>query len=256
MRFEMNAMPFEVIPAIDLRGGKCVRLFQGDYARETVYSDDPVGVARRFAEAGVPRIHVVDLDGAAAGKPVNAAIVQAIASGVTTPIETGGGLRSLAAIETMLRAGATRVILGTAAAEDEDLVREAVRQHGEAIAVGVDARAGMVATHGWRQGGTIPTTALMQRMYALGVRRFIYTDIARDGALEGPNLTAIREAMAATPAAVIASGGVSSLADVRALMALGVEGAIIGKAVYTGAVDVRQAVTLARGGEEQAGHGT
>lgn len=245
MPSELNPMPFEVIPAIDLRGGKCVRLFQGDYARETVYSDDPVGMARRFAAAGAPRIHVVDLDGAATGTPVNATIVQAIAADVATPIETGGGLRSLEAIETMLRAGATRVILGTAAAENEDLVRQAVSQYGDAIAVGVDARAGMVATHGWRQGGTLRATALMQRMYALGVRRFIYTDIARDGALEGPNLSALREAMSATPAAIIASGGVSSLDDVRALMGLGVEGAIIGKAVYTGAVDVREAVTLA-----------
>ena len=238
-------MGFEVIPAIDLRGGRCVRLYQGDFAKETVFSNDPVGVARRWEAAGAPRIHVVDLDGAASGRPVNTSIVEAIAGAVSIPIQVGGGLRTIEAIELLLARGAQRVVLGTSAAEDPALVGEAAQRFGEAIVVGVDARDGLVATHGWVKAQAISAVDLIKRMEALDVRRFVYTDIARDGALTGPAVDSIGDLLASTGAAIIASGGVSSLADLEQLAGLGIEGAIVGRAVYTGDVDLRRAVAMA-----------
>lgn len=238
-------MGFEVIPAIDLRGGRCVRLYQGDFAKETVFSNDPVGVARRWEAAGAPRIHVVDLDGAASGRPVNTSIVEAIAGAVSIPIQAGGGLRTIEAIELLLARGAQRVVLGTSAAEDPALVGEAAQRFGEAIVVGVDARDGLVATHGWVKAQAISAVDLIKRMEALDVRRFVYTDIARDGALTGPAVDSICDLLASTGAAIIASGGVSSLADLEQLAGLGIEGAIVGRAVYTGDVDLRRAVAMA-----------
>lgn len=238
-------MGFEVIPAIDLRGGRCVRLYQGDFAKETVFSNDPVGVARRWEAAGAPRIHVVDLDGAASGRPVNTSIVEAIAGAVSIPIQAGGGLRTIEAIELLLARGAQRVVLGTSAAEDPALVGEAAQRFGEAIVVGVDARDGLVATHGWVKAQAISAVDLIKRMEALDVRRFVYTDIARDGALTGPAVDSIGDLLASTGAAIIASGGVSSLADLEQLAGLGIEGAIVGRAVYTGDVDLRRAVAMA-----------
>ena len=238
-------MGFEVIPAIDLRGGRCVRLYQGDFAKETVFSNDPVGVARRWEAAGAPRIHVVDLDGAASGRPVNTSIVEAIAGAVSIPIQVGGGLRTIEAIELLLARGAQRVVLGTSAAEDPALVGLAAQRFGEAIVVGVDARDGLVATHGWVKAQAISAVDLIKRMEALDVRRFVYTDIARDGALTGPAVDSIGDLLASTGAAIIASGGVSSLADLEQLAGLGIEGAIVGRAVYTGDVDLRRAVAMA-----------
>ena len=238
-------MGFEVIPAIDLRGGRCVRLYQGDFAKETVFSNDPVGVARRWEAAGAPRIHVVDLDGAASGSPVNTSIVEAIAGAVSIPIQVGGGLRTIEAIELLLARGAQRVVLGTSAAEDPALVGEAAQRFGEAIVVGVDARDGLVATHGWVKAQAISAVDLIKRMEALDVRRFVYTDIVRDGALTGPAVDSIGDLLASTGAAIIASGGVSSLADLEQLAGLGIEGAIVGRAVYTGDVDLRRAVAMA-----------
>ena len=238
-------MGFEVIPAIDLRGGRCVRLYQGDFAKETVFSNDPVGVARRWEAAGAPRIHVVDLDGAASGRPVNTSIVEAIAGAVSIPIQVGGGLRTIEAIELLLARGAQRVVLGTSAAEDPALVGEAAQRFGEAIVVGVDARDGLVATHGWVKAQAISAVDLIKRMEALDVRRFVYTDIARDGALTGPAVDSIGDLLASTGAAIIASGGVSSLADLEQLAGLGIEGAIVGRAIYTGDVDLRRAVAMA-----------
>ncbi len=238
-------MGFEVIPVIDLRGGRCVRLYQGDFAKETVFSNDPVGVARRWEAAGAPRIHVVDLDGAASGRPVNTSIVEAIAAAVSIPIQAGGGLRTIEAIELLLARGVQRVVLGTSAAEDPALVGEAAQRFGEAIVVGVDARDGLVATHGWVKAQAISAVDLIKRMEALDVRRFVYTDIARDGALTGPPLDSIGDLLKSTGAAVIASGGVSSLADLEQLARLGIEGAIVGRAVYTGDVDLRRAVAMA-----------
>ena len=238
-------MGFEVIPVIDLRGGRCVRLYQGDFAKETVFSNDPVGVARRWEAAGAPRIHVVDLDGAASGRPVSTSIVEAIAAAVSIPIQAGGGLRTIEAIELLLARGVQRVVLGTSAAEDPSLVGEAAQRFGEAIVVGVDARDGLVATHGWVKAQAISAVDLIKRMEALDVRRFVYTDIARDGALTGPPVESIVDLLKSTGAAIIASGGVSSLADLEQLAGLGIEGAIVGRAVYTGDVDLRRAVAMA-----------
>ncbi|MBI3744505.1 MAG: 1-(5-phosphoribosyl)-5-[(5-phosphoribosylamino)methylideneamino]imidazole-4-carboxamide isomerase, partial [Chloroflexi bacterium] len=232
-------MPFEVIPAIDLRGGRCVRLFQGDFARETVFSDDPVGVAQRWESLGAPRLHVVDLDGAAQGKPANTAVIERIAQTIRIPIQVGGGLRTLESVDTLVQAGAGRVVLGTAAAEDPALVRQAVERHGERIVVGVDARNGMVATHGWVKQQQMKAIDLVRQMERLGVARFVYTDIAKDGVLAGPSYESTQEVVAATRAAVIASGGVASIEHLQRLAAIGVEGAIVGKALYTGAVDLR-----------------
>jgi len=238
---------FEVIPAIDLRGGRCVRLLQGDFARETVFSDDPVAVARRWEACGAPRLHVVDLDGAAGGRPVQVEIVRAIARAVAVPVQTGGGLRTMEALADALAAGAARAVLGTAAAEDPGLVARAVERYGEAIVVGVDAREGMVATHGWLKAQPVRAIELMRRMEAAGVRRFVYTDISRDGAMAGPSIAGVEEAVRATKAAVIASGGVSTLDDLERLARAGAEGAIVGRAIYTGAIDLREAVERARG---------
>jgi phosphoribosylformimino-5-aminoimidazole carboxamide ribotide isomerase len=238
---------FEVIPAIDLRGGRCVRLLQGDFARETVFSDDPVAMARRWEACGAPRLHVVDLDGAAGGRPVQVEIIRAIARAVAVPVQTGGGLRTMEALEDVFAAGAARAVLGTAAAEDPGLVARAVERYGEAIVVGVDAREGMVATHGWLKAQSVRAIELMQRMEAAGVRRFVYTDISRDGAMAGPSIAGVEEVVRATKAAVIASGGVSTLDDLERLARAGAEGAIVGRAIYTGAIDLREAVERARG---------
>ena len=239
-------MPFEIIPAIDIRGGLCVRLFQGDYSQETVFSDDPVSVARRWEECGAPRIHVVDLDGAAAGRPVNTTVIRAIASAVSIPIEVGGGIRNLAAMDELLTLGVQRFVLGTAAVEDPALVAEAAKRYGDRLIVGVDARNGLVATRGWKDTQGIRALDLVARMESLGVVRFDYTDIARDGAMAGPNLPAIGEVVAAARGKVIAAGGVSSLDDLRRLAGIGVEGAIVGRAAYTGAVDIRLGVQAAK----------
>lgn len=238
-------MPFEVIPAIDIRGGKCVRLYQGDYARETVFSGDPAGVARRWQECGAPRIHVVDLDGAAAGAPANVPIIQEIIRAVSIPIEVGGGLRTPGDIEALLAIGTDRVVLGTAAAEDPALVAEAARRHGDRLVVGIDARNGMVATHGWKTTQRIRAVDLLATMEKAGVRRVIYTDIARDGALNGPNLQAIGDIVGRGATRIIASGGVSCLDHVRALARMDLDGVIIGRALYTGAVDLGEALAAA-----------
>lgn len=237
---------FEVIPSIDIRGGLCVRLYQGDYNQETVFSDDPVAVARRWAECGAPRIHVVDLDGAASGRPVNTSVIKGITSAVSVPVEVGGGVRTLASMGELLRLGVQRVVWGTAAVEEPNLVGEAASKHGDAVAVGIDARGGLVATRGWKSTETMLALDLVRQMEGLGVTRFIYTDIARDGTLTSPNFEAIQELAAKCKGKVIASGGVATLEHVRRLAALGVEGAIIGRAAYTGAVDIREAVATGK----------
>ena len=239
-------MPFEVIPAIDIRGGLCVRLYQGDYSRETVFSDDPVSVALRWEECGAPRIHVVDLDGAAAGRPMNTAVIKAIAAAVGIPIEAGGGVRNLAAMQELLSAGVQRMVLGTAAVEDSALVAEAARRYTDAVIVGVDARNGLVATRGWKTTEALPALDLIESMERLGIARFDYTDIARDGAMSGPNFEAIAEVIAGRRSKIVAAGGVASLDHLRRLARLGVEGAIVGRALYTGVVDIREAVRAAK----------
>ena len=236
----------EVIPAIDLRGGRCVRLYQGDYAQETVYSDDPVEVALRWQEMGAVRLHVVDLDGAAQGEPVNLEIIEGIAGSVEMQVQVGGGIRNLDAVEKALGIGVGRVVLGTSAVGNPDLVESACRRFGpEALIVGVDARDGLVATRGWRESSDVTAIDLIHQMAALGVRRFVYTDISRDGTMTEPNFQAIEELMKSADVAVIASGGVSSIEHLRQLAALGVEGAIVGKALYEGVIDLREAIAAA-----------
>ncbi|MFH1775660.1 MAG: 1-(5-phosphoribosyl)-5-[(5-phosphoribosylamino)methylideneamino]imidazole-4-carboxamide isomerase [Chloroflexota bacterium] len=232
----------EVIPAIDLRDGRCVRLYQGDYSREVVFSDDPVEVAFQWQSLGAPRLHVVDLDGAANGELGNRDIIREIASAVLIPVQLGGGIRQLTTIERLLKDGVERVILGTAAVEDRELVREACRSYGESVVVSIDAREGLVATRGWREQTELDAVSLAQSMVDIGVRRFIYTDISRDGTLTEPNFTAITEIITATESPVIAAGGISRLAHLEILKKLGAEGAIVGKALYTGDIDLKRAL--------------
>jgi phosphoribosylformimino-5-aminoimidazole carboxamide ribotide isomerase len=231
-----------ILPAIDIKSGQCVRLYQGDYNRVTSYDADPVQVARRWHSAGASWLHVVDLDGAAAGQPVNVEVIRRMRESTSLRIELGGGMRSLVHIQHMLDLGIDRIILGTVALTDRALLQEALASWGERIAVGLDARAGLVAIAGWRETSQVQVTSLAVELSKSGVQRFIYTDIARDGALKGPNLDALREMQQVISCPLIASGGVSSLEDLRSLAALGIEGAIVGKALYTGAVDLATAI--------------
>jgi phosphoribosylformimino-5-aminoimidazole carboxamide ribotide isomerase len=233
----------QIIPAIDIREGRCVRLFQGDFTQETVYSDDPIAVACRWVHEGGGRLHVVDLDGARMGHPVNTASILGIVRKVSVPVQLGGGLRSEGAVEAALALGVERVILGTAAVNDLSLIERLVARLGDAVVVGVDARDGRVATVGWTTTTHIATTELVARVAALGVRRVIYTDISRDGTLSEPNYEAYSELVASAPTmAVIASGGVSGVAQLKRLRDIGVEGAIVGKALYSGALSLSEAL--------------
>lgn len=233
-----------ILPAIDIKDGQCVRLYQGDYAQVTTYDTDPVRVAQRWEEAGASWLHVVDLDGAAQGYPVNGDLVGHIRATTSLHIEVGGGMRTLEAIEQVLKLGVDRVILGTAALTNRELLLEALRRWRERIVVGIDAREGRVAIAGWRETSQVQATDLARELERVGVQRFIYTDIARDSVLGGPNLEALHTMQQATSCALIASGGVSSLADLQALSKAGVEGAIVGKALYTGHVDLKEAIMV------------
>ncbi len=231
-----------VLPAIDIKGGQCVRLYQGDYAQVTTYDADPLQVARCWQVSGASWLHVVDLDGAARGQPVNVEAIERIRAATSLHIELGGGMRALEHIEHVLALGIDRIVLGTVALTDRVLLEQTLQRWGERIAVGIDARDGWVAIAGWRETSRVQATALAIELSVLGVQRFIYTDIARDGVLGGPNLSAIQKMQHATSRPLIASGGVASLADLRSLAALGVEGAIVGKAIYTGDVDLATAI--------------
>lgn len=235
-------MTMEIIPSIDLKGGRCVRLYQGNYRRETVYSEDPVGMARYWESLGAPRLHLVDLDGAARGKPGHLPLIGRIAAALKIPVQVGGGIRRIELIQQLLDMGVKRIVLGTAAAEDPALVGEACWQFGGAIIVGVDARDGYVATRGWQHNTRVTTSELAKQMAGLGVQRFIYTDILRDGTLTQPNFTAIADLVGQTGVAVIASGGVASMDHISQLSQLGVEGVIIGRALYTGDIKLEEAL--------------
>lgn len=237
----------EVIPAVDIKGGRCVRLLRGDFRRETVYSDQPTEVARRWESLGASRLHVVDLDGAVAGEPVNLPVIEDIRRTVSVPIQLGGGIRTLETIQRLLDMGIERVILGTVAVVNPDLAAEACRRHGERIAVSIDAGKGVVWIKGWKERSGLRAAEMARRMAGLGVQRLIYTDISRDGTLTEPHFAAIRELVSQTALPVIASGGVAAIADLLRLAEIGVEGAIVGKALYTGNVDLAQALTAVRG---------
>jgi phosphoribosylformimino-5-aminoimidazole carboxamide ribotide isomerase len=233
-------------PAIDLKDGQCVRLLRGDMAQATVFGADPAAQARAFAQAGCRWLHLVDLNGAFAGAPVNGAAVEAILAAVTVPVQLGGGIRDRATLERWLERGVTRVILGTAAVRDPGFVREAAAAWPGRVAVGIDARAGMVAVEGWAETTDMTATDLARRFEDAGVAAIVYTDIERDGAMQGPNVAATAALAHAVAIPVIASGGVSSLADLQALKDSGapLDGAISGRALYEGKLDLAAAVAL------------
>lgn len=248
-------MNFDVIPAIDLRGGRVVRLRQGQADAETVYADAPAEVARRWAEQGARWLHVVDLDGAFQGRPVNEAGVRAILESAKVPVQLGGGLRTRDDVERVLRAGVARVVVGTQACRSPEFVRDLVAEFGERVAVGVDARDGFVAVNGWVEKTQWPAVEFAQRVEQLGVETIVFTDVSTDGMLSGPNYFAIRAMAGAVSCRVIASGGVGSLGDVERLCRLARElprgalaGVIVGKALYDGRLDLRAALAVAREG--------
>jgi phosphoribosylformimino-5-aminoimidazole carboxamide ribotide isomerase len=235
-------MTFEVIPAIDLRGGRCVRLLQGDYDRETAYSDDPIAVAQRWAALGAPRLHVVDLDGAKEGASRNQEVMAAICRAVDIPVEVSGGIRSIGAMAAALAYGATRVQLGSIAIKDPALTRQAIARFGEAIVVSIDAKDGEVRTDGWLQGSNVRAIDLARELAAAGVPRLMFTDIGRDGMLTEPNFDAYCELLAAVTCPVVASGGVSKVEHLVRLAGIGCEGAIVGKSLYESAFTLPEAL--------------
>lgn len=232
----------EIIPAIDIKGGVCVRLYQGDFQQATVYGTDPLEVAQRWVAQGATRLHIVDLDGAKAGCPVNTHQIEAIVSTLAVPVQLGGGLRNEEHISEALAMGVERVILGTVAVREPKLVQRVVARFGSAIIVGVDARDGQVATAGWLEQEHLQATALIDRMAAMGVQRIIYTDIARDGTLTEPNFAATAALVRPDGPAIIASGGIAHVQHLVQLASLGVEGAIVGRALYTGAIALPEAI--------------
>jgi len=239
-----------VLPAIDILGGRAVRLAQGDYDRVTVYNDDPVAQARTFAEQGAEWVHVVDLDGARDGVPGNIDVVERIVREVGIPVEVGGGIRTLDTMQRLADAGVSRMVLGTKLATDPAFVREAVARFGDAVTAGIDARDGMVAVEGWREGTSTPASELVAELRDLGIGHLVYTDISRDGMQTGVNVDAYESIAETAGFPVIASGGVSTLDDFAALAALGpdaVEGAITGRALYEGAFSLKHAIRAARG---------
>ena len=236
-----------IFPAIDLRGGKCVRLIQGDFDKETVYSDDPQATALKWQAMGAKFLHVVDLDGARAGSPQNITAIKNILDAVKIPIEVGGGVRTLDDVEKLLSLGVRRVILGSVAVENISLVEDAAKKFGDKVVVGIDARGGFVATHGWEKSSAVKAEDLAKKIVAAGVKTIIYTDISKDGMLSGVNAESFTELAKNSGAEIIASGGVKSLEDIRALKAAKIAGVIVGKAIYTGALDLKVAIEIAEG---------
>jgi len=235
----------DVIPAIDLLEGQCVRLYQGDYARSQVFNDNPADVARQWVEQGASWLHVVDLDGAKIGRVANLAAIESILQAVSVPIQVGGGLRDRTSVAQLLDIGVQRVILGTVAVEQPQLVDDLCQEFPGQIVVGIDARNGQVATRGWLETSEVLAKDLAQQMQAVGAAAIIYTDIHRDGTLTGPNLEALRELATGLSIPVIASGGVSSVIDLLSLLALeplGVTGVIVGRALYTGDISLKAAL--------------
>lgn len=240
-----------IYPAIDIRGGRCVRLTEGRFDAETVFADDPAEMALKWAGIGAEFLHLVDLDGALAGEGKNVPVIERILQSVNIPVQLGGGIRNLETIEKLLALGVTRLILGSAAVKNPQLVEEACKKYPGHIAVGIDAKNGEVAIEGWGKGSGVAATELAKQMAAYGVETIIYTDISRDGMLSGVNVEATAALARACGVPIIASGGVASLEDIRRVKAVeadGVQGCIIGKAIYTGAVDLKEALALAKEG--------
>lgn len=238
----------QIIPAIDLRGGNCVRLYQGDYAQETVFSADPLAVAERWQAEGGQRLHIVDLDGAHSGNPANLAAITAITRTLSIPVQVGGGIRSLDTAAALFDAGAARIVIGTAAVSNPQLVADLCRQFGSAqVIVALDARDGMVAIRGWTEMSQTTATALAGRMADLGVIRLLYTDIARDGTLEEPNYAATAALVRDSNLKVLSAGGVGAASHIANLIPTGAEAAIIGRALYTGDITIAAARAAAAG---------
>lgn len=236
----------KIFPAIDLYGGKAVRLYKGDYAQMTIYSDNPVAVAKEFEKQGAKYIHVVDLEGAEKGTPAHLSLVESIVKETELFLEIGGGIRSMETADAYLAKGANRVILGTAAVTDEAFLKAALEKYGEKIAVGADIADGQIAIRGWKEKSAYTADSFFQKMQKLGVKTVICTDISKDGAMRGANLELYKELGEKYSVDIVASGGVSSIADVKALAEMKVYGAIIGKAYYIGAIDLREAIEVAK----------
>jgi len=234
-----------VYPAVDVKDGKCVRLVQGQFSNETIYSDDPVEAAFRWENAGARYLHVIDLDGARVGSPQNIGVISKMAVNINVPIQVGGGIRSIETIEIVLCKGIQRVILGTTAVMDQDLIKSALKTFENNIVIAIDARDGMVAIEGWAKTSEFTAVGFARKMEELGAKTIIYTDISRDGMLSGPNLRAMEEMVAAVGLEVIAAGGVSRIEDVKNLKNAGLSGVIIGKALYTGDIDLAEAISVA-----------
>ena len=225
----------EVIPAIDILDGKCVRLFQGDYDKETVFSDYPIDIAKRWESYGAQRLHLIDLDGAKNGKPINQSTIVEISQSVDIPIQVGGGIRDFRTVEKYIQDGIDRVIVGTAAVRDPDLISKTIEIFGEeSVMVSIDAKDGVVAVDGWIKSSKISVFDLMDDIVDTGLKRFMYTDISRDGTLSEPNYGSIRDILEYSPMKMLAAGGISSIDDLNKLKIIGVEGAIVGRAIYTG----------------------
>ncbi|NGZ77131.1 1-(5-phosphoribosyl)-5-[(5-phosphoribosylamino)methylideneamino]imidazole-4-carboxamide isomerase [Saccharibacillus alkalitolerans] len=236
---------FTIYPAIDIRGGKCVRLLQGDYAQETVFNESPLDAAKQWEALGGRYVHLVDLDGAKEGRPVNHELIGGIASALNVPVQVGGGLRTFEDVKLLLSLGVSRVILGTAAIEDKAFTEKVLAEYGDRAAIGIDARNGFVATRGWLETSEVRAEDLAKELAAKGAETFIFTDISRDGMMQGPNVEAILSLAKASGKTVIASGGVTVQGDLERLAAHagdGIGGAIVGKALYTGSIDLASAL--------------
>lgn len=231
-----------ILPAIDIQGGQCVRLLKGDFSTTEKVAEDPVETARSFREAGATWVHMVDLDGAKAGRPVNTEIFRQVAAAAGLLVEVGGGIRNMETVRMYLEAGVSRVILGSAALRDPGFVRDAVADFGDAVAVGIDARNRMVSAQGWLEDSSVDFITLAKRMEEIGVSTLIFTDISKDGTLAGPNLEQLAEIAAAVSCDIVASGGIADIGDIRALKKLNLYGAICGKSIYKGTLNLAQAI--------------
>ena len=232
----------QIYPAIDLKNGQCVRLKQGRFDDVTSYGDDPVQRAKIWEDAGATYIHVVDLDGARTGNSYNLEAIKKIVAAVNVPVQTGGGIRSMRDIEQRIDAGVSRVIIGTAAVNNPELVKEAVRVYGDKIAIGIDASKGMVATDGWEKISDVPAIELCKKMAEIGVKTVVYTDISKDGMMSGPNIESTKELVEESGIDIIASGGVSTMSDLEGVESINAQGVIIGKALYQGALDLKEII--------------